>query len=140
MAVIAIRWRRFNNTDDLDRNSNDGSDSFVLTNTSTSPDMNVTIRGDDGVADAFIEIHSRTNESAVGFYLPTFIVPRMEISAQPFVIYRKLKPYVCCVLGVNSAVTSFLLCHTHTHIHTQFPLESSPMIMRPVQLQYLAVM
>ena len=28
---------------------------------------------------------------------------------------------MCCVLGVNSAVTSFLLCHTHTHTHTVPP-------------------
>ena len=88
MHVDRIQWRRFNNTNDLDmflRNDND-NDEFVLTNSSGGPDMNVTISGEQ---DASLEIQSRTNESAVGFYLPSFMVSERKIPAQSFVIYRK---------------------------------------------------
>lgn len=89
MHVDRIQWRRFNNTNDLDmflRNDNDNRE-YVLNSTNTSPDMNVTISGEQ---DASLEIQSRTNESAVGFYLPSFMVSEQEeIPAQFFVIYRK---------------------------------------------------
>ena len=94
MLVNRIQWRRFNNTNDLDmslRNdfvlTNIDNDDNVLTNISGNPDMNVTISGEQDVS---LEIQSRTNESAVGFYLPSFMVPGREgIPAQSFVIYRK---------------------------------------------------
>ena len=90
MHVDRIQWRRFNNTNDLDMTINtmvnNDNGEFVLTNSSGGPDMNVTISGEQ---DASLEIQSRTNESAVGFYLPSFMVSEQEIPAQSFVIYRK---------------------------------------------------
>ena len=89
MTVDRIQWRRFNNTNDLDMFLRDPNGTIALT-TTTSPDMNVTISNASGAHDASLEIQSRTNESAVGFYLPSFTIPgREEVPAQSFVIYRK---------------------------------------------------
>ena len=90
MNVTTVQWRRFNNTNDLKMFLNGGTDSSVLLTDTT--DMNVTFSNASGVTNASLEIQSRTNESAVGFYLPTFEVPgppKQEIHAQSFVIYRK---------------------------------------------------